>query len=496
MLNIVETSGTGLREPAGAERTPALPAGVRVQRTATSFELRRDAPSAQAVYYRLDYGRLEWSDDLRCFTAEGRRPTPDPGLLLTQIQGASPAPASTSVAGVQRLTVGTRVRVDADGVSVTRHRPEPARRPQNLLEAVGAALAGIGGDYAIAYSGGLGSAFLAAAALAAGHRPTLVHADIGPAAGRPLPVIPGLPVRRFPIDPTELLDHNGIGDEPAPPVPDVEAPRRLGIRLAAEIGLPLVGGGLLEDLVSVRLPDVDTGVRNWRLLTCEPFHIAGTLRGLEQARGLLGKAVVYVPGGSGHGHDLAEAQPADAVVVPPSPNGVSAVPGITADGRQALESAHRGTMALWKDHLEFVGPVLGRATAGLAERGDVGTVSPAVDPGVLAAVSNVPAARIGRLRHGMFRNHLPLQRPLSKLAVTGLRRAAPGVWLRLAAATHLHRERKKLAAELERGCALADLGMVDVRAALGVLADGRALAENALPLLRLIWIDRWLRGVS
>jgi len=30
----------------------------------------------------------------------------------------------------------------------------------------------------------------------------------------------------------------------------------------------------------------------------------------------------------------------------------------------------------------------------------------------------------------------------------------------------------------------------------GVLRDGRMLAELALPLLRMVWIDRWLRGRS
>ncbi|MDT0532005.1 hypothetical protein RM555_23705 [Micromonospora sp. DSM 115977] len=470
-----------------------LPSGVRVEHGAGSFTLRREAPCRRPLYYRLDFGRLEWSDDLSDFVVDGERPVPDPGLLLTLIQGGSPAPDGSPLDGVRRLTVGTQLRVTRDGISLTRRATPPIARPTGLLDAVTAALPG-SGRYAIAYSGGLGSAFLAATAVAAGHRPVLVHADLGWDAGSPLPDIPGLAVERVRVDPDELLGHHGNLDGLTPPVPDVDVPQRVGRILAAHVGLPLVDGGLLEDLVSVRLPDLSIGLRGRRLLSCEPFHIAGTLRTLAQARELLTKAIVYVPERSRPRGEQG-ATPTD-VVVPPSPNIVSAVPGITDTGTSVLESTHRGTMALWKEHLDFLGPVLARATAGAEERGAIGQFSPALDPGVLAAVARLAPGRIGRLRHGTFQNHLPLREPLSRLGVTGFRRTAPGTWLRRVTAVHLHRQRRAIAAEWERGSALADLGLIDVHAVRALLRDGRSLADNALPVLRILSIDRWLRGVA
>jgi hypothetical protein len=153
-------------------------------------------------------------------------------------------------------------------------------------------------------------------------------------------------------------------------------------------------------------------------------------------------------------------------------------------------------MAVWQDHLDQLDPVLGRLVAGLEERGDGGLLSPALDPRVHAAAAAIPALRLGRIRHGVFENHRPLRAVVGAAGITGVRRASSGFWLRLGAADHLRRRREKLALELQRGCALADLGVVDVRAVTHDLRDGRDLTEHALPLLRLFWIDRWLRGRS
>jgi hypothetical protein len=108
----------------------------------------------------------------------------------------------------------------------------------------------------------------------------------------------------------------------------------------------------------------------------------------------------------------------------------------------------------------------------------------------------MPVARLGRLRGGRLEGQLPLRSVVRRAGITGVREAGTGFWLRLAAADHLHRERTKLIAELERHCVLADLGLVRPEAAIRTLRDGRQIADYALPLLRLIWLNRWLEGRS
>ncbi|TDD72479.1 hypothetical protein [Actinomadura rubrisoli] len=455
-----------------------------------SFELFRDRPGSGALYYRMDYGSLEWGPDLAEFAAGAERPVPSAGALLCLLQGDAPAPDSSPWPGVHRLAVGTAVRVTGQGITVTRRAPSMTARGDDLVHAVGASLDThrTGSGYAIAYSGGMASAFLAAAALSAGHRPLLLHADIGGGGARfAPPAVPGLEMENIHVALDELLAPGPVtGAEPLPPMPDTEVPRRLMAALRAAAGdRVLVGGGLLEDLTSVKLPDVDAGARGWRLLGCEPFHVAGTLPSLAAARALLGKGVVYSP----------DVQPVDAPA-PPSPTGASAVPGLTAEGRDAFESAHRATMALWQEHLDFLDPLLGTAVAGLAERGDGGLRLPALDPGVLAALSALPKSRLGRIRRGAFESHLPLRRELDRHGIAGVRRATQGFWLRRAAASYLHRERERIIARLERRCALADLGLVAPRAVARELRDGRDLAGRALPLLRLVWMEHWLGETS
>ena len=487
--------------PGGVARRaePEIPAGaspeargVRIEATPSSFELARERPGAPPVYYRVDYGRLEWGFELEGFLpATGGPPEPSPGMLLPLLRGSAPAPDSTFLPGVQRLAVGAAVRVTEHGINVARRQPvlvEPGRRT-GLAEAVAEALGD--GGYALAYSGGSGSAFLAACALSAGHRPPLLHADLGPGVHRtPAPDVPGLSVRRIRIDPSELLDEHPItGEELVPPMPDTEVPRRLAAALAGAPhgagGLPLVGGTLVKDLASAKLPEVDTGVRGLRLLGCEPFHAAGTLRTLAEARTLLGKGVVYSP----------DAQPVGAPA-PPSPTGGAGLPGLTSEGAEIFQSAHRAGMAIWQELLDFLDPVLGTATAGIEERGDGGMRLPVLDPRVLAVLTALGPSRLGRIRGGRFEGSLPIHRALARHGITGVRRTSRGHWLRVAAAAHLRRERGKIIARLDRECALADLGLVDPRAVAGVLRDGRDLADNALPLLRLVWLEQWLRGRS
>jgi hypothetical protein len=491
VFGVVEISGAELRTH-DPSKDPTSKGISRTQGPRT-FELYRDRPSSQPMYYRIGHGRLEWGPEIDDFGTDAESPIPDAGTLVSYVHGGAPAPGRTPLPGVHQLSLGTAVQVDSDGVRVTRRGPSPLSGSTSLVAAVRQFLESRPGSYSIAYSGGLGSAFVAACALEAGHRPRLVHADldlVGPAVlapgGR------GLALERVLVDGSELLDHHRItGSEVFPPMPDVEVPRLLMAHLARVTGTELVTGSLLKDLVSIKLPNVDLGRRNWRLLGCEPFHIAGRLRSLREAQALLNEKIVYSAGSDSE--ELDDRQPLHAPT-PLPPSGVSNLPGLSDTGRQAFESTRRGAMALWKDHLEALPPVYGRVVAGLAERGDAGAVSPALDLAVIAAVDRMSPAKLGRIRGGRFEAHLPLQTLLDRHGVSGVRRATPGHWLRLAAAHHLHRERSKIIAQLERECALGDLGLFDPRAVQAVLQDGRLLAENAMALLRLVWLDQWLRG--
>ncbi|MGI5430428.1 hypothetical protein [Streptomyces sp. CA-179760] len=484
---------TGGRLSRSRPALAAEPLGARLLATDAAFELRRDLPGRAPLYYRVGHGRLEWSGDLADFQEGRPLPQPDPGALLAMALGSAPAPDSTPLPGVHRLATGVTVRLDRDGVRVGRHRPETAATRRSPVRALAEALDAWAGPYAISFSGGLSSAFVAAGALRAGHRPLLVHADFGGRfGGTALPRVPGLRYERVPLDLLGLLDHHRItGEEPLPPLPDTEVPRLLAERLAAHTGLPVVSGGLLDPLMSARLPDARLGPRGWRLLACEPFHVSGTLRSLDQARALFDKGVVHDP--DRVETDLPDSQPVGAPP-PPSPTGADRVPGLTDQGREAFDAARRGSLAVWREHLELLPPVLGRAEAALTEHGDGCAHLPALDPGVLAAVGALPAHRLGRIRGGTFQSHVPMRTAVAAHRVTGLRGSAPRYWLRLAAAEHLHRERAKIVAELERGSALADLGLIDPAALVGILRDGRDLSAQAMVLLRMVWLDRWLRG--
>lgn len=496
VLGMAEMSGGVPRRTDPGESADAL--GVRTELTPVSFELSRPVPHARPVYFRAGHGRLEWSGDLTAFLPPGGRIEPASGALLALVHGQAAPPDSTPLTGVRRLTLGTRVRVDAAGVTVSRTAPELPSARIGLGRAVARALASAGDEYLIGYSGGLASAYLAVTALAAGHRAQPVHADFGlPGTRPPLAALPGPAPLRLEVDLHELLDHHTVtGAELLPPLPDFVVPRRLHTALAQNSGLPLVTGALLESLVSVKLPDVPRGPMAWRLLGCEPFHISGTLSTLADAQELLDNRVVHTPGR--RGPDSAGAPDAQRVGAPPppSPTGGSRLPWLTDGGKLAYETAHRGSMAVWQDQLDAQEPVIGRLVGGLEERGTDGAVLPATDLGVLAAVAALPPRKLGRIRRGAFDNHLPLHRAVAAAGVGGVRQASPGHWLRLGAAAYLHRERKKIVAELERDCALGDLGLVEPRLVAASLREGRGISTHALPLLRLVWLDRWLRERS
>lgn len=470
----------------------AAAAGVQVRRDPGSFELKAIAPSTRSIYYRIHFDRLEWGPEIAAMVPSGDRGTPDPGTLIAMVHGIAPPPDTTIVPEVHRLVLGTSIQVTTAGIAVTRSAPLLAPPVTSLHDAVAAYLQTLRDDFAIAYSGGLGSAFVAVAAASVGGHGPLLHAELGPAVDRAAPPpIPGLRIHRVRVDVADLLDHQGItGEEPLPPLPDLDAPRRLTERLAEHSGRRIVGGALLEDLVSTKLPLVDAGAWGWRLLGCEPFHIAGILPDLRAARALWSSGVVYSPPGRG-GPDHADVQPVTAPP-PPSPTGASDLPGLTEYGRGLLESTHRGSMAVWKEHLGLLDPTLQRAVGGLQERGDAGLLLPALDPAVLSAVSAMAPAELGRIRRSAFVNHLPLHRAVTARGVTGTRRAAPAYWLRVAAAEHLLRERDKVTLSLQRGSVLADLGLIEPAAVVRVLADGQQLAQQALPMLRLVWLDHWL----
>ncbi|WP_141721539.1 hypothetical protein [Micromonospora citrea] len=463
--------------------------GLRAVQSKNSFELALELPSTRSLYYRMDPSGLEWGESLAAFAGDAGIPAPETWDLLAVVHGIVPAPDDAlGVPGVQRLTVGSVVRVDAAGVRVGRQAP---RLPDSgsLVDEVGAVLPD--GEFGIAYSGGLSSTFLAVAAQRAGKRPVLVHADLGAAfAPLPLPGIPGLELRRIPMDVSELLDHHPIATElPRPPTPEVEVRRRLIARMSGAVDLPLAAGTLLEDLVSIRLPEAD--ISDDKLLECEPFHVAGALPTLAEARRLLEEQTVHARMVAGDGppggrqHDSQPDRPAEKYFVP----------GLTAAGQEEYDIARQLRLPLWQEHTMSLPSALGRADAALAERGEAGALLPALAPQVLAAVVALSAGDIGRVERGMFRNNRPLWQAIDEHRVTGVRRAAPGYWLRLAAAEHLNAQRDKLAAGLAES-PLAKAGVIDATEVAAALHDPRRMMENALPLLRLIWTDHWMRRQS
>jgi hypothetical protein len=490
VLGAIELTEEGLH-CTGPVTLPRHP-GLRIDRpTNDSYRLALDHPGDRPLYYRVEAGRLRWAEDPAALLTAGPA-APDGGMLLAMINGTFPDPTSTLLPGIQRLAAGDTVLVDDSGVTVTHQQTTPPGDGSSLPAAMSRTLGALGG-YAIAYSGGLASAFTALCAVQAGHRPLLLRAELDGRTSHAVPDIPGLACERVPVALGELLDYRWItGTELVPPLPDLEVPRRLAGHLGAHTGLPVVVGSFLEDLASARLPDVGTGTRGWRLLTCEPFHVTGTMATLREAREFVRNsgAPAEPDGGPESPPEGHEAGP------PPGAPDTGFLPGLTDTGLEACASAQRGMLAQWKARLDLVLPIVGHVEAALAERGTAGAMVPALEPAVLGAAAALPTASLGRLRNGMFENHRPLHRLLARHGVTGVLHRPPGFWLRRAAADYLRRQRAVVADQLRRDCVLADLGLVDPEVVVGLLDRGPDFGARALPLLRLIWVDQWLRGRS
>ena len=476
------------------------PAEVAVTASPTEFELTRLAPGTTPLYYRLDRGRLELGDDLRAFHRNGTPPAPDHGALLAMIHGLPDAPGSTPLPGVQELMVANRLRVDRDGVCVLRRPQRLTPGLTSLQDALGQALAEHADDdeVAIAYSGGLASSFVAVSARSAGLRPELFHADLD-GRSHPLPEIPDTNTYRVACDLRELLDPEQVtGRELAPPLPEVALRRRMLARLREASGTPMASGALLESLVSTTLPEAGAGRWGRRLLACEPFHRDGTLATLREARTVLAEKGTGMRGRRAPGSAPPQSESQELGASPPqAPSDGDGLPGLTEAGREALKSARLASGAVWRTHLDDLPPAIGRLEAARQEAGPAeanrDVAIPALDPRVLDAIAALPARELGRLRGGRFVNQAPLRDALARAGVGQVREASSGFRVRLAAARYVHRERRAIAAELARDCALADLGLLDPAPVLRLLADGQATADRALTILRLSWLDRWLR---
>jgi hypothetical protein len=464
------------------------PAAVAVTAGPTEFELARLSPGAAPLYYRLGRGRLELSDDLAALLPDGPPPAPDHGVLLAMIHGLPDAPGSTVLPGVQQLTVGDVLRVDPAGVSVLRRPPQLAPTSTDLQRAIAQAIPhDDDGEVAVAHSGGLASSFVAVAARAAGRRPELFHADLN-GGSSPLPEIAGAHTYRVACNVRDILDPEQItGRELCPPLPEAVLRRRMLARLQEASGMAVVSGALLESLVSTTLPEVGAGRWGRRLLTCEPFHRDGTLATVREARDVLADKGV-----GALGRRESESQQPGAAPREPAQEG--GLPGLTDAGREALKSARLATGAVWRTHLDDLPAALGRVEAASHEAGLApGVVVPALDPRVLGAIAALAPHELGRVRRGRFVNQAPLRDALARAGVGQVREASSGFRVRLAAAGYVHRERRRIAGELARDCALADLGLLDPAPVLRLLQDAQATADRALTILRLSWLDRWLR---
>ncbi len=474
----------------GGEIDPG--AGLAVRSTGSEFEIGRPEPTSREIFYRIGAGRIEFSEDVEAFRARSDADL-DHGRLLALVEGLPEPPDGSPMAGVYRLMVGSYLTLGADGVSVKQRGSDvvPTRKP--LHKAVTAFLAGLGGDYGLAFSGGLSSTFLATCARAAGHAPVLFHADLhrDGVPRPPLPAPAGLRIEHVPCALSEVLDQDTItGEELVPPTPELAMRRHLVDRLTDFAQRPLVLGSLLESLVTTTLSEVEVGRGGRQLLACEPFHTTGVLPDVTAAL-----AALKTRGANAAAARAAEAQP--GLTAPATGHGGHGLPGLTEEGREALKSAQLATGALWRAHLDDLPAPVGRAQARLWENGALAvagdrTIVPGLDAGVLASVAGYEPRRLGHIRDGLFVNQVPMREALAKDAGP-VRESSSAFALRAAAAQHLHRERKKVAIELSNGSVLADLGLLDIRPVLRILDDAVLTADRAPMLLRLTWLERWLR---
>jgi len=113
---------------------------------------------------------------------------------------------------------------------------------------------------------------------------------------------------------------------------------------------------------------------------------------------------------------------------------------------------------------------------------------------VAATAARLRPADLAGLAGGRFRNQLPLRLAVERSGVGAVGEAATEFRARLLAMICLHRARRCFADELHAGSALADRGLIDPAVTVAVLRHDTAWQTCALPLLRMIWIDRWLRA--
>jgi hypothetical protein len=507
MFHRVRTTGAELRydHPDGEGDPP----GIRTEASAATFLLTCELPSTRSVYFRAGYGSLEWGDDLAQFAGKPVRDLISRTHLMSLADGTPLPPDVTLVPGVRRLALGTRVQVDGNGVAVTAGASPPLRheRPASITEVVGESLARMGDEPLIAFSGGLASTFLAASAVRAGLRPRLLHvAGQPPGPERPLPELSGPMLERVDLDLAGLLDPRQVtGGEALPPLPDSALPGRLPAALAAIRGVPVAGGSLLENLFTVKLTDADLGLAGWRTLACEPFHTGGAITGLRAARAVLNqRRRQRRPQTAPTPHTPPSDPPADAAASSDHAADDPCRPvWLTDSGWDALGSARLASAAAWQEHERVLSRAAVAAEVAIAASG-MGTESPAgardtvafpaLDQAVLGFAASQPASSLGQIRDGRFSNQLPLRAALRAQGVTQVREAGSAARTRMLAAACLLRERERFAAEVTKESPLADLGLIRPHAVAAVLRDGMTLTDHALPIVRLLWLDRWLGG--
>ncbi len=487
--------------PVCAGTGPGLEHRLRLEQTGRSWALTCRWPG-YAVFYRIDDGVLECSDELARLIRGDVRATMADATLLSLIHGVPFPPDATHVPGVRRLVVGGTLRVDERGVVVTIAPPDPPaqlapRRPTKLADAITEWLAALSDDWALAFSGGLASTFLAVCASNAGACPPLLHVPLASPLYQPeLPDVDGrtaIVIGQDFVD--QMAEHHITGTEAVPPLPDVCFPGWVLRRAVSQQDCVVVAGVGLESLVTTDLPNANLGLRSRRLRSCEPFHHTGRLRTIRHARRALRRGLSLGSRTSVAEHDPVPAGGGQSPGLIPHE-----LPGLTDRGRSTLESASLASHTMITEHRVRIGPLYARLEQTIRQlwlNDDVSAAAmryPSLAPGVLATAAALTPHEIAEIRGGLFVNHLPLRAELSRHGIGRVRESPGSFWARLAAARYLLRERRTITTELSRGSALAQRGLIDPAALSAALADGAVLAEHALPMLRAVWLDRWLRA--
>lgn len=472
---------------------------LRLEQTEQSWALTCRWPG-HAVFYRIDNGMIECSDELARLTRGDVRAAVADATLLSLIHGVPFPPDATHVPGVRRLVVGGTLRMDPRGIVVTVAKPDPpAQRASQvqakLADAISEWFATLGGDWALAFSGGLASTFLAVCAINAGVCPPLVHVPLASPLYQPeLPSVHGrtaMVICQDLVD--EIAAHHITGTEAAPPLPDVYFPSQVLRRVGLELDRGIVTGVGLESLTTGDLHNVNLGPRSHRLRSCEPFHHSGRLRTIGHARRVLRRDL-----STGSSTSAAEHNPLAATGGQPPVGSIHELPGLTGRGRACLGSASLASRAMLTEHRVRIGPLYARLEETIRQLwlsdSAASMYYPALAPGVLAAAATLSPSEMGKIDDGLFVNHLPLRAELSRHGIGPVRESPGSFWARLVAARYLLRERRKIVVELSRSSALAERGLIDPAALSAALADGMVLTEYALPILRAVWLDRWLRS--